>query len=456
MKNVICLFLFLLSTLVLPLSAQHLNPLQEGVVRKTISEQFMGLNQYRTLNLGKGMFCVVGNDTLYNLGGHNYVFKLYHDSITRLDHSQYHGNNHGRFLFAHNGELFALGGYGFFTTNNNLQVFNPQVKEWLFKPTRGDVPNYIYGLCFKIDDAVYSLNNFKSGNGTAPNLMDSCIYKLNLKTMIWERFYQLDYPSKISGPVYHSNQFSILRGELQTIIVKPSEFKFMILNNEAFGIDYISVIDSISDDKLFFTSSGSSYDNIEHYNIDLNTTWKKHANKAQSFNLKPIEKVNSIAFNTWFIVSIILLLTTVFVYFVMKRSQAKQNTFVMDAIHPDMIKEASIQTQTTFQTETLAETLPDAQTDIEDETQVVIGEEIQTDIEENLSDSLYRVLLQSEKTFFSGDELDEIFGIAHLEPDSKKSKRHRYLANLDKNHPGFVVRVKEQIDKRRFNYKIVK
>ena len=75
---------------------------------------------------------------------------------------------------------------------------------------------------------------------------------------------------------------------------------------------------------------------------------------------------------------------------------------------------------------------------------------------ENLSDSLYRVLLQSEKTFFSGDELDEIFGIAHLEPDSKKSKRHRYLANLDKNHPGFVVRIKEQIDKRRFNYKIVK
>jgi len=266
----------------------------------------------------------------------------------------------------------------------------------------------------------------------------------------------LDYPSKISGSAYSSNQFCILRGELQTIIVKPSEFKFMTLNNEVFGIDYISVIDSISDDQLFFTSPGSSFDNIEHYNIDLNTTWKKHANKAHSFNLKPVEKVNSIAFNTWFIVSIILLLTTVFVYFVMKHSQAKQNTIIMDAVQPDMIKEASIQTQTTFQTVTLAETLPDAQTEIEDETQVVIEEEIQLDIEENLSDSLYRVLLQSEKTFFSGDELDEIFGISHLEPDSKKSKRHRYLANLDKNHPGFVVRVKEQIDKRRFNYKIVK
>jgi hypothetical protein len=330
------------------------------------------------------------------------------------------------------------------------------VKEWLFKPTSGDIPNYIYGLCFKIDDAVYSMNNFKSGNSTAPNLVDSTIYKLNLKTMNWERFYQLDYPSKIAGNTYYSNQYSLIIGELQTIIVKPSAFNFLFINNEELGNSLNIAIDSISHDVIFFKSKGSANVNHQIYSIDLNEAWEKHANKLKPFNLIPIEKVEPQTFNVWFVISLGLILIILCGYFVMQRFQAKQNTIVLDVIHSDMIKDTSIQTQTASPSEMFVETVPDAQTEIEDETQSVIEEEIQSDIEENLSDSLYRVLLQSEKTFFSGDELDEIFAIAHLEPDSKKSKRHRYLANLDKNHPGFVVRIKEQIDKRRFNYKIVK
>jgi hypothetical protein len=455
MKKIILLVLFIVSY-IRPAFSQHLNLLQEDVVRKTMSAQFAEIDINSVLNLGKDVFCVVGKDTLFNPEGYNYVFKLHHDSITRLDCSLYHGSNHGRFLYAHNGELCALGGYGFFTTNNNLQVFNPNVKEWLFKPTSGDIPNYIYGLCFKIDDAVYSMNNFKSGNSTAPNLVDSTIYKLNLKTMVWERFYQLDYPSKIVGLTYCTKQYSLIMSNLQTIIVKPDEFKFLLINNEELGNSLNIAIDSISQDVIFFKSKGSAKVNYQIYSIDLNEAWEKHANKLKPFNLIPLEKVKPQTFNVWFVISLGLILIIFFGYFVMQRSQAKQNTIVMDAIEPEMIRETPMQTKAASPSESFSETLPDAQTEIGDETQSVIEEEIQSDIEENLSDSLYRVLLQSEKTFFSGDELDEIFGIAHLEPDSKKSKRHRYLANLDKNHPGFVVRIKEQIDKRRFNYKIVK
>jgi hypothetical protein len=274
--------------------------------------------------------------------------------------------------------------------------------------------------------------------------------------MVWERFYQIDYPNKITGFALYTKQFSLIIGDFQTIIVKPSEFKFLLLDNNVFGYAPNNHVDSINSDNLFFRAISSSREMFQYYKINLNTTWKKHAGKIKSFNLKPIEKVNPQGFNSWFVVSLVLLITIIFGYFVMKRSQARPITALMDAIQPEMIIETPIQNQTAGPSETFAETIPDDQTEIEDETQVVIGEEIQTDIEENLSDSLYRVLLQSEKTFFSGDELDEIFGIAHLEPDSKKSKRHRYLANLDKNHPGFVVRIKEQIDKRRFNYKIVK
>ena len=455
MKKIILLVLYNVS-FICPVFTQHLNPLQEDVVRKTMSAQFADVGKTRVLNLDKDVFCVVGNDTLYNPDGYNYVFKLHHDSITRLDCSLYHGSNHGRFLFAHSGELCALGGYGFFTTNNNLQVFNQNVKEWLFKPTSGDIPNYIYGLCFKIDDAVYSMNNFKSGNSTAPNLVDSTIYKLNLKTMNWERFYQLDYPSKIAGNTYYSNQYSLIIGELQTIIVKPSAFKFLAINNEELGNSLNIAIDSISQDVIFFKSKGSANVNHQLYSIDLNEAWKKNEGKAKSFNLISIDKVKPQTFNAWLFISLFLLLVNLVGYFLMKRSQAKQNNILKDAIHPDMIEENPIQIQTVLQSETTTESLHTNQTDIEDEITEDSEEENHAETEDDLSDSLYTTLLQSEKTFFNGDELDEIFGIAHLEPDSKKSKRHRYLANLDKNHPGFVVRIREQVDKRRFNYKIVK
>ena len=76
--------------------------------------------------------------------------------------------------------------------------------------------------------------------------------------------------------------------------------------------------------------------------------------------------------------------------------------------------------------------------------------------EQEAPEFLYTTLLQCEKTFLSCDELDELFGISHLEPDSKKSKRHRFLAELNVNHPGFITKSKDQTDKRRFNYKIVK
>ena len=456
MKKIILLVLFNVS-FICPVFTQHLTPLQEDVVRTTMSAQFADVGKTRVLNLGKDVFCVVGNDTLFNPDGYNYVFKLHHDSVIRLDRSLYHGSNHRRFLFAHNGELCALGGYGFFTTNNNLQVFNPNVKEWLFKTTAGSVPDYICGLCFKKGDEVYSLNNFKSGNGSAQNKVDSCIYKLNLKTMIWEQFYQINYPSKFFGIAFYTDYYNLILSDLQTIIVKPSELKFLLLDNEVLGFVSVTTIDSICDDFVYFSSTSSSSEiNKQHVKLDLNATWKKYADKSKPFDLKTIKKGETKSFDSWFIISFLLLLIIIVGYFVKRRFQAKSKYAVRDTIHPDMIEENPIQTQTVLQSETLTESLHTTQTEIEDEITEDSEEENHAEIEEDLSDSLYNTLLNSEKTFFNGDELDEIFGIAHLEPDSKKSKRHRYLANLDKNHPGFVVRIREQIDKRRFNYKIVK
>lgn len=54
------------------------------------------------------------------------------------------------------------------------------------------------------------------------------------------------------------------------------------------------------------------------------------------------------------------------------------------------------------------------------------------------------------------EELDTLFEIDHMESESKKSKRHRLLTIIKTNYPGFITRVKDENDKRRFVYLIDK
>lgn len=54
------------------------------------------------------------------------------------------------------------------------------------------------------------------------------------------------------------------------------------------------------------------------------------------------------------------------------------------------------------------------------------------------------------------DELDEILDISHLIQDSKKLRRHRLLNDLDNIYPGYISRIKDESDKRKFLYQIKK
>ena len=75
---------------------------------------------------------------------------------------------------------------------------------------------------------------------------------------------------------------------------------------------------------------------------------------------------------------------------------------------------------------------------------------------EVLPENLYLKLLNSTQTILNSDELDEILSISRLEPDSKKLRRHRLLVELEKTNPGFITRIKDSDDKRRFTYSINK
>jgi len=65
-------------------------------------------------------------------------------------------------------------------------------------------------------------------------------------------------------------------------------------------------------------------------------------------------------------------------------------------------------------------------------------------------------ILLHPQTSLTLDELDTLLEIAHMEGESKKTKRHRLLTLIDGQYPGLIERQKDSTDKRRFLYYIHK
>lgn len=400
--------------------AQKLSSKQESTIRKTINNQYGEVDKTIKLEVGKGSFCAVGKDTFFNPIGFHYVFKLESDSAKRLDCCVWHGGNFRRFLFSYKEVLYALGGYGFFTTNNNLEYFNPQIKEWTFSPTHGKVPPFIDGLCFKIKDDIYCINNIKGGNATSPNIKDTLAYKLNLNTMTWDCYLQTDSSARVYGVSLYTNDYCFQYGAVQSLIFKPAEFKYILMRNEDYGFNNIDFLHSINDNTLLIkTNGGSSLLDTIFVQLNLDAIWKKNSANAKQLKILPILKpTESLSYTSWLLTFIILSSIPMMAYYYKKR---KKSTAIL---------EEAVDSETTQKLE-----IDDAP-----------AEELKSD--------LYKAILNCGKLHVSTEELDELLAISHLEPDSKKLKRHRLLNKIEKNHPGFIVRVKDQIDKRQFSYKI--
>jgi hypothetical protein len=69
---------------------------------------------------------------------------------------------------------------------------------------------------------------------------------------------------------------------------------------------------------------------------------------------------------------------------------------------------------------------------------------------------LVQQLLQVNQASLNQEELDSFLGIAYMEGESKKTKRHRLLSMIESQYPGLVERQKDSTDKRRFLYFIHK
>ena len=246
------------------------------------------------------------------------------------------------------------------------------------------------------------MNNIKSGNSVAPDIFDPNVYRLNLSTSIWERFSQNDEQVCFKGVAHYLKDYTLFIGELKSILISPKKFQYMVLPNEEIGIPINTAIEGFSQNSLFVSSNSSSGIKPQKREIKLSTIWLNHKSQATAF----IFSSSSSTFSTYILIFGLILLILI-VFYVSKKS-TKQ-------------KQLSLEN---------SENLPHS----------------------NVYDSLLNVTTE----IVNSDELDQLLGIDHLEVESKKLKRHRILTDLEQQYPGIITRIKDQNDKRRFNYKINK
>jgi hypothetical protein len=402
--------------------SQILTKKQESAIKNTIASQFgEQFAKNINLNLGSTNFQNLAGDTLFNPDGLNYVFKLTSDTLLRLDQSIFHGADNNRFLFTYNNKLYALGGYGHFTTNNNLKQFNFTNHEWQFVSCQGETPPFILGPAYIHGKYLYSFNNFKSGNNIVKDQFDTNTYRLNLETKQWQRVYNnlLIKHNIERRSIYYTNDYLMLYFNLNSLLINVKLNAIITINNEENGFGLANVLKRINGDSLFFEPF------IEQKGkeviLDLNQIWQSHAKQSKAINWElqlaqephnPYKKMllASIVFSIVLVILLVLLLK--------KNKSILQLTLKQNNSEPD-----------------LDETVKD----------------VDQIIENNIQKKVVEIFLNSQKTELSVEELDELLEISHLTDDSRRLRRHRMLIEFPE---GFITRTKSNADKRSFIYKL--
>ncbi len=135
--------------------------------------------------VGEGDFIVSGDSIFVNPDGTHYLysFNFSRNSFIRLDHSTFHGHNFGRLLFEYKGDIFAFGGYGFWTNHSKLIKFDHQTREWELVMIKGlPLVGFKPTLSHRMGDSLFLFGTFDHHN---PNEVDKSSAKqfiINLRT----------------------------------------------------------------------------------------------------------------------------------------------------------------------------------------------------------------------------------------------------------------------------------
>jgi len=374
--------------------AQRLSLKQQLLIEKTLEPILQEEAGKHELLMGKGAFVQLGQDTLLNIHGLRYLFKITGDTVIRLDKSVYHGSNYYRYLFEYNGQIFTMGGYGQFVTNNNLESFNFDNKEWYLVKTTGQKPSYIKGCVIRVKDQLYLFSNSLSGNSIEENISDPYFYQLDLPSLTWKRFpiVQSELQNFQAEIILYTTDYIVVLDNRNAMLIHPQTLEFIQVTQEELGIKTSYQNISVDNNSLFFSNDIHHPSNENLPGVSMVTFWNNHKSKAKKINLNP----------TYFqqypkemLISILLgfvLLVFAIVIFLKNRIKRKKQTPLIQ-----------------------------------------------------------RIIRHNSKTLTT-EELDQLLGIDHMELESRKAKRHRILAQIEVASPGLIHRIKDESDKRRFVY----
>ena len=408
--NTLILICYLIVVSANLINAQTITEKQQKIIKATVAKQFGEVSN--TLNFDNEInnICTIGIDTFYNRGGFYYLFKLKGDSAIRLDRSSYHGANFNSYFFSWQNTIYLLGGYGFFTTHNNLISFNENKHEWAKVNTGGNGPEFIHGISFRNNNKIYSFNNFKAGNNISKDILDSNLYVLDLPAMQWQKYKMPIVDLIVISNVVSTADYFWYQNDHLTILINKKEIKFEIIENEKLNLTRNNNFINFKDNLLLFEESNpiKSYRKITQLNLD--SVWLVYI-KSSSALYKPnqnttIQPSNGIS-PLWFLISVIPLILILIIY----RGKTKVTANKIKPIELDQIQN-------------------------------------------NQLEILALKIKKFNKRILNMEELDNLLEINHLEAESRKLRRFRRLSELNQLSTGFIIRVKDEEDKRRFLYQI--
>ena len=158
----------------------------------------------------------------FNIKGKNYlvnkgcgeVYEFRNDSIVRIDNSFQHKNQFNSCPLVYKDEIYYFGGYGLFTFKNILTKFDLKTKEWEIIKYNNykNVPEpRDHAISFLKNDNLYVISGYSENyetdqvTGAGNQLFD--IWKLNLKTKVWEYLGDLRDKSIVSALVDNNNSY---------------------------------------------------------------------------------------------------------------------------------------------------------------------------------------------------------------------------------------------------------
>ena len=293
----------------------------------------------KTKDFPYNFFSIKGKNYLVYTGcGEVYQFR--NDSIIRIDNSFQHKNQFGSCPFVYKDEIYYFGGYGLFTYKNILTKFDFKTKEWeLIK--YNDYKNIPQprdkAISFVEGDNFYLLSGYSENydtdqvTGAGKQLFD--IWKLDLKTKVWECLGDLNDKSIVSTLVDNNNSYK-------------NQNKFYYDNNYIFQLDFDNnTVNYFKQENKFFLSRFEKY-NSENNEIiySLKSTDESARNikiivepfKNYSGKIFKTENLISGFNSTYILIPLIILLFVIVIYFATKRKKKtvfencityKNNTF---------------------------------------------------------------------------------------------------------------------------------